>query len=261
MSARLIETEPGASFRAQCDCSGEWRDLLEVEGAAEGFTSWNYCHGLGGLTLTCTGCQSDYVLGGQVEGHGLPDLIEGAELYELPRLELTPLQRRCLDISLTAEETLWQKSMELVRGAKAAGDPAQAESLWIAAKLLRGALHREKRETIRAILLEHGIEDVPPSLRIARTSDGLGVIYDVSRGPLPMRARTVAPEEVREVDLSEWAGPEVEPEIPLRREGWGRGGAISIRGQSVSTGKLSADLIRIESGVPGESQVTRSTNG
>lgn len=205
MTCRLRETEEGVSFVCECDCTGEWEPLMEVEGSSDGFTSWNYCHGLGGLSLQCTSCLNTYVLGGQVEGHGLPDLISAPELYQIPRLELTRLQRRALDISLTAEETLWQKSMDLVKAANHAGDTEHGEALWLAAKLLRGALHREKRETLRAILLEHGIDGVPSSLRIARTGDGKGCVYDVSRGRLPVKTKTreAEPERFAVLDLSE----------------------------------------------------------
>lgn len=204
MTCRIRETAAGASFVCECDCTGKWEPLAEVKEAENDFSSWNYRHALGGLTLTCTTCQTDYVLGGQVEGHGLPDLIEGEELGRVPRVELTRLQRRALDISLTVEETLWQKSMDLVAAANAAGDPDHGEALWEAAKLIRGVLHREKRGTIREILLEHGIDGVPTSLRIARTSDGLGAIYNVTRGELPMPKKELEPEAIRTVDLGEW---------------------------------------------------------
>jgi hypothetical protein len=220
MTCRLIETDPGVSFAAQCNCSGEWRDLERVEGSAEGFPSWNYMHGLGGHTLQCTQCLETYALGGCVEGHGLPDLIPVDELGQIPRLELTRLQRRCLDISLVAEETLWAKSMDLVRAAKLAGDLDAAGGLRTAALLIRGGLQKEKRETLRAILLEHGIDDVPETLRIARTFEGSGYVYDVSRGPLPVRAKVKEPEEVRVPDVVDCTiyNDEIEPAI--RRSVW-----------------------------------------
>lgn len=190
---------------AECDCQGEWSPLEEVKGAEIGFPTWNYAHALGGHTLTCRGCGVEYVLGGHVEGRGLPDLIEAEELYQVPRVELTRVQRRLLDVSLTTESVFWEKSMDLIKQAKAEGDEAKARGLKQAAHLMRGVFHREKRETVRAILLEHGIDGVPPSLRIGRTSDGLGCIYDVNRRPLPVRAKELQPEERRVVDLSEEA--------------------------------------------------------
>ena len=212
MSGRIRETAEGESFICECDCTGEWKPLLEVEEAAEEFSSWNYCHGLGGLSLECTDCCVTYVLGGRVDRFGLPDLIEARELYQIPRVELTRLQRRCLDISLTAEETLWNKGMDLVRAANHAGDIAASEGLWEAAKLLRGALQREKRETLRAILLEHGIDDVPENLRIARTSDGKGCVYEVNRGRLPFRKKVATAPEVRIPDVEAYV------ESPEREE-------------------------------------------
>lgn len=185
---------------------------MEVEGASEGFTSWNYMHGLGGLSLQCTACEDTYVLGGCVEGHGLPDLIPAVELGQVPRLRLTRLQRRALDISLTAEETLWQKSMDLVALANTAEDRAGSEAHWQAAMLMRGVLQREKRETIRAILEEHGIEGVPPTLRIARTSDGLGAIYDVSRGPIPGRKKVRGGSEMDFVNVERFQNLDLEDE-------------------------------------------------
>ena len=210
MSGRIRETAEGESFICECDCTGEWKPLLEVEEAAEEFSSWNYCHGLGGLSLECTDCYVTYVLGGRVDRFGLPDLIEARELYQIPRVELTRLQRRCLDISLTAEETLWNKGMDLVRAANHAGDSAASEGLWEAARLLRGALQREKRETLRAILLEHNIDDVPSSLRIARTSDGKGCVYEVSRGRLPFRKKVIEEEPQRILDMAPFVNEEEE---------------------------------------------------
>ena len=203
--ARIRETEHGSSFVAECDCSGEWRELLVVEGALKGFATWNANHAIGGHGLTCLGCGSTWALGGRLEGRGLPDLISVDELLELPRLELTLLQRRLLDVSLIAEETLWARAMDSVKAALQADDQDRAQGEFTAARLMRAAHRRERAWSLLAILREHGLEHADPSaLRIARLEDGHGAIYAADRGPLPVRARELEPEAERVVDLSAW---------------------------------------------------------
>lgn len=205
MPGRIRETEAGTSFVAECDCLGEWQPLEVVTGALEGFATWNANHATAGHSLECRECRTVYVLGGRLTGEGLPDLLEAGELGEIARLELTELQRRLLDVSLIAEETLWAKAMGEVKLATKAGDHDRARGHWLAARLMRGAHRREKRRTILAILREHGVGGVDPTaLRIARTPDGLGAIYNVTRGELPMPKKELEPESLRSVDLSDW---------------------------------------------------------
>jgi len=174
---------------------------MEVVGAANHCLSWNYRHAWGGVGLTCPPCDRTYYLGGRVDAYGTPDLIEDTELASVDSLSLTPLQRRTLDISLVAEEALWQKEMDLVRAAVAEGDPDRAAGLYEGARIMRGALNHQKALTLQVILEEHGIKGLPSRLRIARTFNGGGAIYAVDRGAVRQRAE-VSETPARVVDLT-----------------------------------------------------------
>lgn len=216
--ARIRELELGTSFVVECDCSGDWRELERVEGALEGFETWNANHALAGHVLTCRGCGVSYALGARLELRGLPDLIRVDELLELPRLELSRLQRRALDASLIAEETLWERAMVAVKAALAARDEEAAGGHWLAARLLRAASRRERRRTLLAILEEHNAQELDPAkLRIARLEAGTGAVYAFDRGPLPFPKRELEEEAARVVDLEAW-GFDQEEEEELRRE-------------------------------------------
>jgi len=217
VTCRLIQ-RGASSFSAQCDCTGEWVDLETVDEAAPGFWSWNLRHAWAGHVLTCTGCERSYSLGGVVCASGLPDLIEVDELQEIPRVELTPVQLRLLDVSVTAEDVLWERSMILVRQANAAGNREEAEELDRWARAIRSRCQWEKRSTLRAILDELGIEGFPAALRISRRPDGGGVLYSVDRGPLPGRAKVAEPELVRELDLEDYQVPPVEELVEVGTE-------------------------------------------
>ena len=192
-------------------------DLARVDDAEGDFWSWNLKHGLGGFSLQCTECEDTYTLGARVTGQGLPDLIPVDTLGQIPRVELTPLQRRTLDISLVAEEALWQKSMDLVRAANLAGG-LEGEGIRRVAEAILGTMQKEKILTLRAILSEHGFEGLPETLRIARTFEGSGCIYSVSRGPLPL-SKKVSEDETRQLDLSPYV-ESPETEVAIRRTVW-----------------------------------------
>ena len=181
-------------FQAICSCG---RPLLRALGVANHFLSWNYRHALGSLSLTCHPCGTQWVLGGRVGGYGPPDLIRLEELGRIPHLRLTPLQRRLLDVSLVTEEVLWAQEAQAAAASAAAGDEEVKLGHLEAARLMREALQREKAQTLRAILDEHGIEGLPERLRIARTSDGQGAIYAVDRGEVRQRATASATEPQR----------------------------------------------------------------
>lgn len=178
---RLEQTD--TDWRALCDCSGEPRELVAVEGAERGLWSWHLRHALGGTVMACPDCGERAALAGAVvEGHGLLDLIREADLPDTPHVTLTPLQARTLDVSLAAEDMLAERARELAQ--EATGEVR--EGVLHVARCLRSRAQAEKLWTLRLILDEHGLEPLT-GLRLARWDHGAATLYMADRGALPYR--------------------------------------------------------------------------
>ena len=157
----------GDGFVVSC-CGHE---CYRVEEAAAGLWSYHLRHAWGGMAFTCPECGRTYALAGLTRGHGAPSLVDLARVPENVT-PLSPLQTHLLDVCLARDDALWEKSMDLMRAADEADQPA----LFDAALLLRAELQRQKAHTLRMIAWEHGLDGFPGDTRIFRDAEGGGWI-------------------------------------------------------------------------------------
>lgn len=157
----------GDGFVVSC-CGHE---CYRVEEAAAGLWSYHLRHAWGGMSFTCPTCGRTCALAGLTRGHGAPSLVDLARIPE-GTTPLSPLQAHLLDVCLARDDALWEKSMDLVRVAEEADQPA----LFGAALLLRAELQRQKAHTLRMIAWEHGLDGFDGDTRIFRDADGGGWI-------------------------------------------------------------------------------------
>lgn len=92
---------------------------------------------------------------------------------------LSPLQTHLLDVCLERDDAIWEASVDLIRAADEADQPALAQ----AALLLRSELQRRKLHTLRMIAWEHGLDGFPEGARIFRDEKGGGWILWGEAGP------------------------------------------------------------------------------